>query len=219
MGEPDVSTIYNNLPDNSLKSRKEKQLSQTESSKAASSKEEKRAEKIVHGKVTKRENKVRKLTDIFIAEDVTNVKDYILMDVIVPSVKKALYDLTVGAIDMILYGGRGNGSSRPKADKVSYLDYNSVSRRRSTDRKRTNSGYSYDDIVLDTRGEAEAVLSRMDEIMEEYDIVRVADLYDLVGVTGDYTDNNYGWTNIRNAKIVRVYDGYKIDMPRALPIR
>ena len=58
----------------------------------------------------------------------------------------------------------------------------------------------------------------MDEIMEEYHIVRVADLYDLVGVTGDYTDNNYGWTNIRNAKIVRVRDGYKIDMPRALPL-
>lgn len=218
MGEPDISTIYNNLPDNSLKSRKEKQVAKADQNKTVDSTEEKRAEKIVHGKVKKRENKVRKLTDIFIAEDVTNVKDYIIMDVIVPSVKKALYDLTVGAIDMILYGGKGSGGSRPTADKVSYRDYNSVSRRGSTDRRRTNSGYSYDDIVLDTRGEAEAVLSRMDEIMEEYDIVRVADLYDLVGVTGDYTDNNYGWTNIRNAKIVRVRDGYKIDMPRALPI-
>ena len=55
--------------------------------------------------------------------------------------------------------------------------------------------------------------------MDEYNIVRVADLYDLVGVTGNFTDNNYGWTNIRNAKIVRVHDGYKIDMPRALPIK
>ena len=54
--------------------------------------------------------------------------------------------------------------------------------------------------------------------MEEYGTVRVADLYDLVGVTGQYTDNNYGWTNIRNAEIVRVRDGYKIKMPRALPL-
>ena len=121
---------------------------------------------------------------------------------------------------MSLYGGRGGGK-RPTADKVSYRDYNDISRSdsRSYDRTRTNSGYSYDDIVLESRGEAEAVLSRMDEIMDEYNIVRVADLYDLVGVTGNYTDNNYGWTNIRNAKIVRVRDGYKIDMPRALPIR
>ena len=60
---------------------------------------------------------------------------------------------------------------------------------------------------------------RMDEIMEEYEIVRVADLYDLVGITGDFTDNKYGWTNIRNAEVVRVHDGYKIKMPRAIPIK
>ena len=58
----------------------------------------------------------------------------------------------------------------------------------------------------------------MDEIMEEYGIVRVADLFDLVGITGDYTDNKYGWTNIRSAEVVRVRDGYKIKMPRAMPI-
>lgn len=210
MAEPDVTKLYDNLPDNSHKSRNEKKENQ----------EEKRAEKVVHGKVKTRENNMRKLTDVFISEDVANVKNYILFDVVIPSVKKAIYDLIVGALDISLYGGRGGGK-RPTADKVSYTDYNDVSRRdnRSYDRTRTNSGYSYDDIVLETRGEAEAVLSRMDEIMDEYNIVRVADLYDLVGVTGNFTDNNYGWTNIRNAKIVRVHDGYKIDMPRALPIK
>ena len=213
MAEQDITKLYDNLPDNSHKSRAEKkeaaELKKTD---------EKRVEKVVHGKVKKKENSMRKLTDIFISEDVTNVKDYIIFDVVVPALKKAVYDLIVGTLDMSLYGGRGNGN-RPKADKVSYRDYNDISRRDSGTRTRTTSGYSYDDIILETRGEAETVLSRMDEIMEEYNIVRVADLYDLVGATGDYTDNNYGWTNIRNAKIVRVRDGYKIDMPRALPIR
>lgn len=210
MAETDISKLYDNLPDNSHKSRNEKK----------STSEEKRAEKVVHGKVKTKENGMRKLTDIFISEDVSNVKNYILLDVIVPAIKKTIYELIVGTLDMSLYGGRGGGK-RPTADKVSYRDYNDISRSdsRSYDRTRTNSGYSYDDIVLESRGEAEAVLSRMDEIMDEYNIVRVADLYDLVGVTGNYTDNNYGWTNIRNAKIVRVRDGYKIDMPRALPIR
>lgn len=214
MGEADVTKLYESLPDNSHKGRSERkeaaELKKTE---------EKRAEKVVHGKVKKKENGMRKLTDNFISEDVTNVKDYIIFDVVVPALKKVVYDLIVGTLDMSLYGGRRN-SNRPKADRVSYRDYNDISRsgNRSGDRTRTASGYSYDDIVVETRGEAETVLSRMDEIMEEYSIVRVADLYDLVGVTGDYTDNNYGWTNIRNAKIVRVRDGYKIDMPRALPI-
>ena len=212
MSEPNVSAIYDNLPDNSHKGRTEVKQKQAG--------EGKRAEKIVRGKVKTKKNDVRKLTDIFISEDVVNVKSYILMDVLVPSIKKAIYDIVVNSLDMSLFGGRGNGR-RSTADKVSYRDYSSASRRdeRTYSSSRTTSGYSYDDIILETRGEAEAVLARMDEIMEEYEIVRVADLYDLVGVTGEHTDNKYGWTNIRNAEVERVRDGYRIKMPRALPIR
>jgi hypothetical protein len=210
MAETDMSKLYENLPDNSHKSRNEKKA-------VENNKVEKRAEKVVHGKVKTKTNNARKLTDIFISEDVSNVKNYIIMDVIVPSIKKAVYDLIVGTLDMSLYGGRGGGK-RPTADKISYRDYSNASRRdeRSYGSTRTASGYSYDDIVVETRGEAESVLARMDEIMEEYEQVRVADLYDLVGISGDYTDNKYGWTNIRNARVVRTRDGYKIEMPRAI---
>lgn len=209
MAEIDINKLYENLPDNSHKARAEKKEVV----------EEKRAEKVVHGKVKTKKNEVRKLTDIFISEDVANVKNYILLDVLVPSIKKAIYDIVVNSLDMSLFGSRG--TKRPSADRVSYRDYNGVSRRddRGYGNPRSTAGYSYDDIIIETRGEAEAVLSRMDEIMEEYGIVRVADLFDLVGITGDYTDNKYGWTNIRNAEVVRVRDGYKIKMPRAMPIR
>ena len=213
MGEPDVNKLYENLPDNSHNKRAEKKETSTEG---------KRVEKVIQGKAKVKKNEMRKLTDVFISEDAANVKNYILMDVIIPSVKKAIYDLVVGTLDMSLYGGRGGGAKRSTADKVSYRDYNSVSSRRDDrtyNSNRTTSGYSYDDIVVDTRGEAEAVLMRLDEVMEEYEQVRVADLYDLVGVTGSYTDNAYGWTNIRNAEVIRVRDGYKIKMPRAIPLK
>ena len=72
--------------------------------------------------------------------------------------------------------------------------------------------------MLETRGEAEEVLARMDELIDMYGQVSVADLYDLVGKTCEYTDNKYGWTNIRNAEPVRVRDGYLLKMPKALPI-
>jgi len=49
-------------------------------------------------------------------------------------------------------------------------------------------------------------------------MVSVADLYELVGIQGSYTDNKYGWTkNIRNASVVRVRDGYLLKLPKALP--
>lgn len=211
MSEVNLDKLYENLPDNSHTARAEaKQVAVSEG---------KRAEKVVQGKVKTKKNELRKIADVFISEDAANVKDHVLLDVLVPAIKKALYDIVVNSLDMTLFGGRGG--KRSTADKISYRDYNSISKRddRTYGSSRTNSGYSYDDIILETRGEAEAVLARMDEIMEEYDIVRVADLYDLVGVTGEHTDNKYGWTNIRNAEIERVRDGYRIKMPRALPIR
>lgn len=216
MSEPiNPGTLYENLPDNSHKGRAEVKQKQAL--------EGKRAEKVVRGRVKTKKNDMRKFSDVFISEDAANIKDYILYDVLAPIIKKGFYDLIVNSLDITLYGGRGSGNKRPTADRVSYRDYSTSSSSRRDDRtystQRTTSGYSYDDIILETRGEAEAVLSRMDEIMEEYDVVRVADLYDLVGVTGEHTDNKYGWTNIRNAEIERVRDGYRIKMPRALPIR
>ena len=58
----------------------------------------------------------------------------------------------------------------------------------------------------------------MDELIDTYKLVSVADLKDLVGITGNYTDNRYGWTSIRSAEVVRVRDGYTIKMPRPMPI-
>ena len=183
---------------------------------------EHKVEKVVTGKViAKKKSGFQKLTDEFISEDAKNIKSYVLGEVLIPAIKKAISDIVTDGIDMILYGGSGrNGNRRSTADKVSYRNYYDRDRRdsRVNDRSSYNASYDYNDIILDSRGEAEDVLSRMDELMETYGLVRVADLYDLVGISGSYTDNKYGWTNIRSAQIVHVRDGYMIKMPRAIPI-
>ena len=184
--------------------------------------ERKRVEKVVTGKVrTKKKSEISKLKDTFISEDVSNVKSYIVMDVLIPAAKRAISDIVRDGIDMILYGdtrGRRGGSS----SGASYVSYRSYSDRdRRDDRRessRTRVGYDYDDIILESRVEAEEVLQRMDELIETYGIVSVADLYDLVGKSCNYTDNKYGWINIRNAEPVRVRDGYLLKMPKAGPI-
>jgi hypothetical protein len=59
-----------------------------------------------------------------------------------------------------------------------------------------------------------------DIVSSEYGIVSVGDLYDLANITNDnYTLNKYGWTNLRDAKVVPTRDGYMIKLPRALPLR
>lgn len=183
--------------------------------------DEKKVEKIVTGVVkTKKKTGVQKLTDVFISEDTTKVKSFILMDVLIPAAKKAVYDIVTNGIDMILYGETGHSKKyHGAASKVSYRDYNEISKDRRPYRSSVNkSTYSYDDIVLETKGEAEAVIMGLEEIIDTYSVASVADLYDLVGVTGSYTDNNYGWTDISSAQTVRVRDGYLLKFPRALPI-
>lgn len=179
----------------------------------------KRVEKVVHGRVrTKPKSGVSKITDVFISEDASNVKSYIVMDVLVPAVKKAISDIVRDGIDMILYGESRGRKSSSASGYVSYRDYSRSDDRDRFRDSRSRSSYAHDDIILDSRGEAEEVLTRMDELIDTYGNVSVADLYDLVGKSSEYTDNKYGWTNIRNAEPIRVRDGYMLKLPKALPI-
>lgn len=180
--------------------------------------DEKRIDKVVTGAVkTRKKSKLSKFANEFISEDARSVKSYVFGEVLIPAIKKLISDIVTDGIDIILYGER-RGGKRSTADRVSYRNYYDDRRPSRYDRPSISYGYNYDDIILSTRGEAEDVIARMDELMDMYGLVRVADLYDLVGITGNYTDNKYGWTNIRSAEIIRVRDGYMIKMPRAVPI-
>ena len=165
---------------------------------------------------TKKKNK---LAETFISEDASNIKSYILMDVLVPAIKKAVIDIVTDGISMLFYGDTSHGNRR-SSTSASYISYNRYSDRDRRD-DRTSYGrsrYSYDDIILQSRGEAEEVLDRMCEMIDTYGIVSVADMYDLVGIATNYTDNKYGWTNLRNAEPIRVSNGYMLKLPKAGPI-
>ena len=183
---------------------------------------EKKVEAVITGTAkTRKKGEMKKFADVFIAEDANNVKSYILMEVIIPAVKKAISDIVTTGIDMILYGEAGRNRKNGPASKVSYRNYYE----RESERTRAGSGISrrntfdYDEVIFDTRGDAEAVLDAMNDIISQYGTVSVSDFYDLARVANDnYTMNRYGWTNIGGATAVRVRDGYVLKLPRAIPL-
>lgn len=178
----------------------------------------KKVDKVVTGKVkTKKKSEMSKFKDVFISEDISNVKSYVFLDVLIPAIKKALSDIIVNGTDMMLYG---DIRDRKRSGSGNYRNYSTSGTRDSRGSERRRVRYDFDDIILDSRGEAEEVLSRMDELMDTYGVVSVADLYDLVGVSCDYTANSYGWTgSLRTAEAVRVRDGgYMLKLPRAVLI-
>lgn len=180
--------------------------------------EKPKLEKVVTGPVKVKKNETRKFANMFISEDAKDVKSRILMDVVIPAVKNLFEDAIISATRLILRGDTGSRGSRSTADKISYNKYYDRDVNASSREYGTRSRLNYDDIVVKSRGEAEDVLFRLDEAIGKYGYATIGDLYDLVGVTGDYTDEKYGWTNLSTAKAVPVGDGYLLKMPRVSPI-
>lgn len=206
-----AETVY---PPNSNKYREEQKQKQ-------STPVDKQIQKVAKSATKTKTNEVRKLADIFISEDVSNVKSYIFMDVIVPAVKKAIYDVVTNGIDMFLYGGSGKGKSSSNSSKVSYRNYyerKDSGSYRSVDNNTSRNALDYEDIVFATRGEAEAAKQQMIDVIDRYGMVTVGDLYEMADLTPPYTSQSYCWTDLHTAETQRVRDGYILKLPKARPI-
>ena len=183
----------------------------------ASRQSEKKVEAVVVGTAkTRKKGELQKFVNEFVPGNFSIIKSDILKNIIVPSLKKAVSDIVKVGIDMILYDGKQTQSS-----KVSYRNYYD----RDNDKVRAGSSINrfnnldYDDILFETRGDAETVLDAMNDIISQYGIVTISDLYDLARVPNDnFTLNRYGWSSISGACAIRVRDGYILKLPRAIPI-
>lgn len=193
--------------------------SNSHKSREAARQEEKKVEKVISGSASvQKKSELRRFADIFVSEDAGDVKDYLIWDILVPSIRRGLHDMITSVADMVFGKGRTAGSATSGASRVNYRAYYEPETRSRPGQTVARTGYAFDDIVVDSRGEAETVLQQMDDLIANYGLVSVADLYDLVGINGSYTDNRYGWTNIASAKVVRVPTGYMLKLPKVMPL-
>ena len=165
----------------------------------------------------------RKFLSEFLADDISNIKDYILWDVLLPAVKNAISDTITNGIDMLLFGQtRTRGSNTVKritpysslySSSNRVVKYNDIQEQQSR-KNRGLSGYSYQEVVLASRPEAEDVLAHMRIYLDRYGVVSVSDLYDAVGEVPEMMDTKWGWTDLTGACVQRCSDGYLIRMPR-----
>lgn len=179
--------------------------------------EKKKVDKPVAKAVKTKKSPGRSLVESFVTDDLPAVKDYLIFDVLIPATKNAISDLITSGVDMLLFGessGRRSSNRYSTNQKVSYSNYYRTSGNSIKSAPVTRERYSYDDVVLGTRGEAEQVLGSMYDILDEYEMVSIADLYDLVGLESRYTDNKYGWTDLSGSRVERTRDGYYIHLPR-----
>jgi hypothetical protein len=201
------SKIRVNYPANSQRSKK--------------TDEKPKVEKVVEGDVVQRKQGVgTRMLHNFIAEDSPNVVHYVVMEVLLPAAKNMVSDAVSQGVERLLFGdARPSRSSRP-----GYTTYNRISR--ATERtdprpplsRQARAMHDFDDIIIASRAEAEDVLDRLRDLVSQYDVATVSDLYDLVGLTGEFTDDKWGWYDLRSASIRAIRGGYLLNLPRTQPI-
>ena len=180
--------------------------------------ERKKAEKVVNGPVkVRKKNELQKAAGSILSNDLPTVFYYILNEEFVPAVKKFIDDAISNGVHRLLYGESSKRSKDSSRSKISYDGYYKGDDKRPTENQVRSNMFEYENIVIEHRGDAEAVL---DDLLEAIDcgyLVSVADLYDKLGVTAPHTSHKYGWSDLSGARIVHTRDGYILKMPKPKP--
>lgn len=190
-------------------------------------------EKIVTGPVTLRKKSVpnRMLHTLFSGQT-DSVSSYVVGQVLLPAAKNMLAD-TVGMIADALRQGMEQaifGDTRPSrsASRPGYTNYSTSvtrpgpgpARQVYAERKMSvQQRASHDlDVIFKERGEAEDVLDQLQALIEAYKVATVADYYDFIGITNDFVDNKWGWSDLRGATILMVHGGHLLRLPKPIAL-
>jgi hypothetical protein len=191
--------------------------------------DEKKVERVTSGEAKRKKKSLGKqFKETFVGGDARTAARYVVMDVLVPAARDMIVDAGVAGIEKLIFGEsrrRRGGATPPPSGPSGYFSYNRQyappSRATGPERvmsRRARAAHDFDEIILESRAEAEEVINRLFEIVSRYESATVADLYELVGLASVHTDHKWGWTNIRGAGVSRVRDGYLLDLPEPQPL-
>lgn len=193
--------------------------------------EKKKVERVVSGAVVVQKKSLgRKFRDLFIEADFKSVVKYIIAEVLIPAARNTIVDASTKGVERMMYGESsmrrrhmGGGPRITYNNPINRGGYRDSGHRappieigvRSSSQP---SRHSKEDFILSSREEAELVLERMNDIIDTYEVVSVADLNELVGFPTTHQDNKWGWTFLGDVQIRQIREGYLIDFPPAEPI-
>ena len=163
----------------------------------------------------------RKISENIFASDGMSVGDYILFDIVIPTVKAMICCTVESAINIMMFGERrGSRSSRDDRKSRVYTSYNRCYDDRG---KRESSETRYgsyrnniiNEVIFKDSYDAQEVLRGMNELIDEFHVASVRDLCSMSRLPVDYTADKYGWYELGDdAYIERVREGYLLRLPK-----
>ncbi len=178
------------------------------------------------GAVRRKKSLRRQFSETFVAGDAKTAIRYAMLEVLIPAARDMVFETITSGLDKLINGdsGKRRGSRQPPSGPMGHISYNRIAMGgRSSGPSRTisrqaRSRHSFDEIILDDRVEAEEVIDRLFDLVNQYESATVADLYELVGITPTHTDHKWGWTDLHGSGATRIREGYLIDLPEPEPL-
>lgn len=193
-------------------------------------KPEKIVEKVIVGEVVTRPMPLgTKFKTIFFGSSAKDVARFVAESVLLPALRKLVVDTVSEGAQRMMYGG-SQQSMRRTPEYRPRVTYNNPIQRPALYPADPRSGRANlpdqygtnrregNQIIFANREEAELVLERLLDIINQFDVASLADLYDLVGLPTTHVDNKWGWTFMPGVQIRQVREGFLLDLPAAEPI-
>lgn len=176
---------------------------------------------VVDGAVTKRKRPLHtRIRDAFLGDDDRTILEFVIQDIIKPSLRDMSFEVGQSALERVHYGSArpfrrgGGGMGAPPGGP---RNYNSISRgdpRPVVEARTSRRSRDFDELIVNDRANAQSILEGMYAILDEYGTVTVSDMYQLAKQPTEFTDRDWGWTDLMGAPIRRVREGWLIDLPR-----
>lgn len=181
----------------------------------------KKFDKVVKGKVTlKEQNDIQKIANDFLAEDLKTVKDRIIADYLIPMLKNGLCSIFNSAINIALWGDdRSRSSSANSSRQRNSYDRYYQDGQNNRPGMPGRPARTLQNLDFEVRCDAEDTLNEMYDALRQYKQVSVGDLWDMMGVSNESTDYNYGWYNLEGSYVKGIPGGYRLVLPRPIPLR
>ena len=189
--------------------------------------------------VIKRESLGQRFKNAFTVEDARDVGDYILDEIIIPSIKKTLYDVTVGIAGRIFLNSVGvqsnnlyreNGITKVVRNRN---NYSAISRQPTRAEQMTvgipnRTRYRPTEFEFRSYDTAVQVLDDSIDYLDSYGQLSVDTYYDIIEgilkddcpmIKRDYTAQQWGWRSLSSAAVVQSVGGWTLKMPNPVSLK
>lgn len=188
--------------------------------------EPRKAERVVTNEVKSRPKSIgKRMRDALIGGDSKSAFQYAISTVVIPHVKDLLSEAANELIQQLVFGeSRGRGSRTRTSGYTNYNRLSGPSRRTVSSSPRqdretiTLRRREEEELIFDSRVDAQNVLEAMNDFLEEYHLVSVADLKAMIDKTSTHTDHKWGWEDLQGSEIRMIRGGYLLILPKTVPL-